>query len=854
MMKNNIEKGSVDNKPDKKLGTFAGVFTPSVLTILGIILFMRLGYVVGAAGIKQALLIILVANLISVLTSISLSAIATNLTVRGGGDYFLISRTLGLEFGGALGLVLFIAQSVSVGFYCIGFGEIFSRLLGTGNGTAQIIAIVAIAGLFILAWQGADWATRFQFVVMGILIIALLSFFLGGLFQWDNQIFQNNWETMGSGQGFWVLFAIFFPAVTGFTQGVSMSGELEDPGKSLPLGTFMAVGISILVYFSAALLFAGTLPQDILLSDYHAMDKVAWLPVLITAGVFAATLSSAMASFLGAPRILQALAADKIFPILNPFAKGVGPANNPRRGVLLAAVIAILTVSLGNLNLIASIVAMFFLISYGLLNYATYFEARSESPSFRPRFKWYHHRISLAGAVICLLVMLAIDWKSGALAVAVLYILYLYLQRTAQQTRWADSRRSYHLQQVREHLLQVSQDLEHPRDWRPQILIFSDKNEQRQQLLHLAAWMGGKSGLITLIRLLVGNNNQLHQQKEQVEKELYEDISSSGVQAFPLVVGAPDFEIGSSVLLQSFGIGPLRANTILLNHNSFSLEKFLSRNMKTYGKILRMALRLDYNLVIFDTEEQKWQSMYDQPEDQRQIDIWYERGPNGSLMLLLGYLMTRDSFWSNASLRVLLPIEDNNPQATEEVLVEELDQFRIVAEAVIVENQDSETIIAHSKSSSLVFLPVILREGKIFDGSGAKITHLLQHLPIVAMVLAAQDIQLDAEPDTGIAGQLAEAEDLFTAATQRVEDAEAALDKIKEDFDLNLKKMITARHDDESKEELESLHKNLERIKVELDKATRRSAKADAKREDTQNELEQFREKYHLFEDEKDEE
>ena len=689
---------------------------------------------------------------------------------------------------------------------------------------------------------------------MGILIIALLSFFLGGLFQWDDQIFQNNWETIGSGQGFWVLFAIFFPAVTGFTQGVSMSGELEDPGKSLPLGTFMAVGISILVYFSAALLFAGTLPQDILLSDYHSMNKVAWLPVLITAGVFAATLSSAMASFLGAPRILQALAADKIFPILNPFAKGVGPANNPRRGVLLAAVIAILTVSLGNLNLIASIVAMFFLISYGLLNYATYFEARSESPSFRPRFKWYHHRISLAGAVICLLVMLAIDWKSGALAVAVLYILYLYLQRTAQQTRWADSRRSYHLQQVREHLLQVSQDLEHPRDWRPQILIFSDKNEQRQQLLHLAAWMGGKSGLITLIRLLVGNNNQLHQQKEQVEKELYEDISSSGVQAFPLVVGAPDFEIGSSVLLQSFGIGPLRANTILLNHNSFSLEKFLSRNMKTYGKILRMALRLDYNLVIFDTEEQKWQSMYDQPEDQRQIDIWYERGPNGSLMLLLGYLMTRDSFWSNASLRVLLPIEDNNPQATEEILVEELDQFRIVAEAVIVENQDSETIIAHSKSSSLVFLPVRLREGKIFDGSGAKITHLLQHLPIVAMVLAAQDIQLDAEPDTGIAGQLAEAEDLFTAATQRVEDAEAALDKIKEDFDLNLKKMITARHDDESKEELESLHKNLERIKIELDKATRRSAKADAKREDTQNELEQFREKYHLFEDEKDKE
>ena len=170
---------------NSKLGTFAGVFTPSVLTILGIILFMRLGYVVGAAGLQQALLIILIANAISVLTSISLSAIATNLTVRGGGDYYLISRTLGLEFGGALGLVLFLAQSVSVGFYCIGFGEVVAGLFGAGGGVAQIVALIAIAGVFVLAWRGADWATRFQYAVMGILCLALFSFFLGGVFPWN---------------------------------------------------------------------------------------------------------------------------------------------------------------------------------------------------------------------------------------------------------------------------------------------------------------------------------------------------------------------------------------------------------------------------------------------------------------------------------------------------------------------------------------------------------------------------------------------------------------------------------------------------------------------------------------------
>ena len=228
------------------LGTFGGVFTPSILTILGIILFLRLGYVVGSAGLMRALVIIGLANGISVLTSISLSAIATNLKVKSGGDYYLISRTLGLEFGGAIGIVLFLAQSVSIAFYCIGFGEAISVLVPDGSRwLPQIIAALAVSFLFIFAWLGADWATRFQYVVMSLLIVALISFFAGGFSKWDSALLAQNWVTPSGGPPFWVLFAIFFPAVTGFTQGVSMSGDLKDPGKSLPLGTFLAVGISI---------------------------------------------------------------------------------------------------------------------------------------------------------------------------------------------------------------------------------------------------------------------------------------------------------------------------------------------------------------------------------------------------------------------------------------------------------------------------------------------------------------------------------------------------------------------------------------------------------------------------------
>jgi len=299
------------NKPT--LGTFAGVFTPSILTILGLILFLKTGYVVGSAGLIRALLIVLLANSISVLTSISLSAIATNLRVKGGGDYYLISRTLGVQYGGALGIVLFLAQSVSIAFYAIGLGEVLTSVLGlTQPWWPQVIAAIATAFLFVLAWLGADWAARFQYVVLVVLFLGITAFFVGAIPAWDAGQLRDNLAPAG-GVPFWMLFAIFFPAVTGFTQGVSMSGDLRDPGKSLPRGTFMAVGLSMVIYISVVVLFAGARPGAVLVAgDTEAMGQIAAWPWLVAAGAIAATLSSSLASFLGAPRILQSLAADRV--------------------------------------------------------------------------------------------------------------------------------------------------------------------------------------------------------------------------------------------------------------------------------------------------------------------------------------------------------------------------------------------------------------------------------------------------------------------------------------------------------------------------------------------------------------
>ena len=593
-MGNNSDNSDRREPAAGTLGTFGGVFTPSILTILGIILFSRLGYVVGSAGLGRALVILLIANAISVLTSLSLSAISTNIRVKVGGIYYLISRTLGLEFGGAIGIVMFLAQSVSIAFYCIGFGEVLAVIVSAENVKvfSQIVALLSVAVLFAFAWLGADWATRFQYVVMAFLGAALVSFFIGGITHWDAGLLVKNWSTPENGLPFWALFSIYFPAVTGFTQGSSMSGDLKDPGKSLPLGTLLAVGISILVYFGATMLLAGSVPGSILVSDYAAMKRVSLVRFLIDGGVIAATLSSAMASFLGAPRILQSLAADRIFPFLLPFAKGSGPANNPRRAVLLSLGIALATIGLGRLNLIAPVVSMFFLVSYGLLNYATYYEAQAASPSFRPRFRWFHARLSLIGALACLGTMMTIDLTAGIVAASVLFAIYHYLKQTSGPARWADSQRSYHLQQVREHLFSAATEPEHPRNWRPQVLLFSEDANRRKPLLDFASWVQGRSGFTTVVRILEGEGVQMLRQKEEAEAELQKNIREHGISAFSLVLAAPDLSVGIHTLVQAFGIGPLRANTILLNWMEQVPPAGPEASKEPYGRNLRIAFRL----------------------------------------------------------------------------------------------------------------------------------------------------------------------------------------------------------------------------------------------------------------------
>jgi amino acid transporter len=822
------------------LGTFAGVFTPSVLTILGIILFLRLGFVVGSAGLKRALLILLLANGISVLTSLSLSAISTNIRVKVGGVYYLISRTLGLEFGGAIGIVMFLAQSISIAFYCIGFGEVLAVILSADNVKvfAQLVAAVSVLALFAFAWLGADWATRFQYVVMVILGAALVSFFVGGLLNWNTALLLENWSSPEKHPPFWVIFAIFFPAVTGFTQGSSMSGDLKNPGKSLPLGTLLAVGISIVVYFSAAVLLAGTLPNTILTSDYTAMKRVSLAGFLIDAGVIAATLSSAMASFLGAPRILQSLAADRIFPFLVPFSKGAGPANNPRRAVLLSLVIAVATIGLGRLNIIAPVVSMFFLISYGLLNYATYYEARSASPSFRPRFRWYHSQVSLIGGLACLGVMMTIDVAAAAVSTALLFAVYQYLKRTSGPARWADSQRAYHLQQVREHLLAAGAVPEHPRSWRPHVLLFSDDSHRREKLLDFASWVQGKSGFTTAVRILEGQGVKALKERQVAEAELGKDIQEHGISAFPLVVVAPDIRLGVYSLIQSFGVGPLKANTILLNWMEQTPSEDLEGRENRFGRNLRIAYSLGRNIVILDANQKAWETLKEVPPEDRRIDVWWWGDATSQLMLLFAYLMTRSKEWEGAKIRLLATCV--TPESDETVLDirNMLADVRIDAEPQVVIQPSAAAVTSHSADASLVFLPFRFKGSRITDPFDGSFEELLPNLPVVVLVLAGEDIDLDAEPEQGKASEMAAAVDAATDSRKKALEKEKAAEKAAEVADKKLRKVEAAESSEKDPKDLKGLKAEADAAEKQAQQAARKAAKAVAKAEDAAREAE----------------
>ena len=752
------------------LGTFGGVFTPSILTILGLVLFLRVPYVVGSVGLVNALLILALSTAVSVLTSISLAVVATNMRVGGGGEYYLISRTLGVEFGGAIGVVLYLAISVSIAFYAIGFAEaVVAALDRDSTFEIQLIAAGLVLLLGMIAFIGADLATRLQFLVMALLVMALVSFFVGSIGDFSSSQLDDNLTNSGDDVGFWEAFAIFFPAVTGFSQGVAMSGDLRTPSKSITEGTFGAVGVSTVVYLFVIVLLAGGATAQVLVDDTATimgdLSIVSWTMLV---GVLAATLSSALASTLGAPRVLQRLGQDRVLPRLDAFATGSGPANNPRRALGVSLIVALATVAFGDLNAIAPIISMFFLASYGMINYATYFEMRAGSTSFRPRFRWGDHRASLAGTIACAGAIIAINPVAGAVSAAVLIALYTYLRHRDVPDRWVDSAGSHHYTKARQHLRALAGEPPRARDWRPCILSFVPRDPtNRRRMITMSSWLEGDAGFLTAVRIVEGSGPVMRRQADQVEFDFQDEVDEIVDGAFARTLLAGDQEIGVQSLVQSHGIGPVRANLTVFGARDLRGSE---SDRQSYGSMLQNCVRFGTNVAVVNVRDDAWATFEATPRDERTIALWWSDDQVGQLITLLGWLCTRHREWRRASIVVYVPdVEGSDETARVEALI---DASRIAAKVVAVEQTPASFATAMS-GATLALAPLRVSRGTALGPFGSPLGMLLESLPLAIMLLATEELELTAEPDESQLAELARARDQAAEAAKWVADLDA---------------------------------------------------------------------------------
>ena len=712
-------------------------------------MFLRFGQVVGQAGILQAALIVLAAKIITTLTALSLAAIATNTRVKGGGAYYLISRSLGVEFGGAIGVLFFSAQAISVAMYIIGFTEALTETVPGWAG--QFVAIASLVNLAVFAcvYIGAGWTIKVQYFILAILAASLASFYIGAANEFDVARLQSNYaSSFAVGDNWFTMFALFFPAVTGIMAGANMSGDLANPSKSIPKGTLLAVAITGAVYLSQAVMLGGARPAEELISNNMVIRDIAVWPMLITAGVFAATLSSALGSMMGAPRILQAFAHDDIFRSLRFFAAGSGATNEPRRATVVTFAIAQVCIVLGDLNAIAPIITMFFMITYGLLNLATFYEAVTKNPSYRPTFKYSHWSMSLLGAIGCLAVMFLINWVWALVSIGFIAGLHWFIRSREIQSRWGDVQSGVVFERARRSLLRLESEAYHPKNWRPVIMALSGTGWTRWHIPIYGHWLTSGHGILTLAHVVSGDIEDHAERRDKYEKVLRSFIAKEQLQAFPAVTCHEMLSDGIEALIQCHGLGGLRPNTLLLGWPR------KSSRAEAFGANIRLVSRMNRSIVAArflemreaapapDTED--IDSHWDVPAGT--IDVWWRGMDNGALMLLLAHLMHQNPGWRDNPIRLLRVVD--TPEAKAQVLahLEELgtaSRITLLPEVVVTDRPAPEVIQSTSARASLVLLGFQTPEEGKELGLYERMESLAGDLPRVLFVDSAGGMALE---------------------------------------------------------------------------------------------------------------
>lgn len=708
----------------KKFGTFKGVFVPSTEAILGTVLFLLMPLLTADVGLAAMLGIIFLAHSVTITTTCSLSDCATNLNrIEGGGLYALSKQSLGNAMGGSIGIMLYLAQAASIGFYCIGFAEPLHALLSpwlsgfiplfsdTGPESIllqkQLIATIFMLVFFVIVMAGADFTLKLQTLILFVLIISVLTIFASPFLRISYEskpVFSGGFNLEGNRAVtipiFFLTFTQFFPAVTGISSGIGMSGDLKDPRRSIVIGTFSAILMTLVFYIISAFVFAG-IDRDIILQGYTdgspsgvILTELFGLGrpfpfsipgILILAGVLFATCSSALSVFMTGPRTLQFLAADGILPKPLLFLKNdfKPDGTEPRYAIILSFFIGLLVIWMGSLNFASMVVGILFLVVYGWVNGAAFLERISRNPAFRPTFK-NHWLISFYGFFACIAAICLFNWKIGIVIFISQYIMFRLILKYKANGRLEGVWWGFVFSNIKRGLVRLDRIVQGTRNWRPVLtaVAFPENRNECAAVVRIAEQIASFQGLVSC-NLLTGLKEDDHLLR-------LDEVTSSVPISY---VKSSNMTESIITLLQGGNVTGIDSNSVLLAYNQ-GINNI---------KVIKAVLAAEKNLLLY-----KPGRIY---EGSMKLDIWWRGERNGNLMVLLAFIINRylrDRKFAPYEIRIIRILERGQVETEARAEISELLKLsRLEGEILILPRSDrgfNDILNETSSGASLIML------------------------------------------------------------------------------------------------------------------------------------------------------
>ncbi|XP_017580173.2 solute carrier family 12 member 10, tandem duplicate 1 isoform X1 [Pygocentrus nattereri] len=784
------EQGEEENGAEGKttepvrFGWVTGVMIRCMLNIWGVILFLRLSWITSQAGILLTWVIILMSVLVTSISSLSVSAIATNGRVSSGGGYFMISRTLGPEMGGPIGMVFSFANALGCALNTVGFSESVRDLLVEYNAVmvdeindVRIVGTITVTVLLLISLAGMEWESKTQVLFFLVLMVTFANYFVGtfipatpqkqskGFFGYRVEIFVENLlpDWRGSEGNFFQMFAIFFPSAIGILAGANISGDLKDPQTAIPKGTIMAIFSTTMSYLLISITAGACVLRDAsgnlndslpvnysgpceglgcklgwnftkceqsqscsfgLSNSFQVLNLISGFGPLITAGLFAASLSSALAFLVSAPKVFQCLCRDNIYPYIGFFGKGYGKNDEPLRAYILTYFIALAFILIAQLNVIAPLISNFFLCSYALINFSCFHASITNSPGWRPSFKYYSKWTALFGSIISVVLMFLLTWWAALITFGIILFLFGYVTYKKPEVNWGSSVQAGTYNMALSYSVSLSSVADHVKNFRPQCLVLTGPPNLRPALVDFVGSFTKNVSLMICGDILMDDDKSVISQRNT--DKLVKWLNRRKVRSFYTPFKGDSLREGASHLLQAAGLGKMKPNTLVMGFKTnwqecspSSVENYVNTIYDTFDSnygvcILRMMDGLDITEELqceanqaFESDEainsdhsensegeseeentnhiinDEIRTVFQNKQGKKNIDVYWI-SDDGGLTLLVPYLLTRRKRWRRSKVRVFVIGQQQTKEDERTEMMVLLRRFRLDVHDVIV--------------------------------------------------------------------------------------------------------------------------------------------------------------------------